>query len=214
MFLLQRELLQYESGSTREDKDTRMEGLAKLKQDLVILETMAGETAEYLQSDVLFWPLQGANLPRLTLGAYLLRRHRLFALQELLDEDERRRLSAAVQEFQAALAGSIVRVENRAIEELEVRLRQWERHLNGYAGEERSNRAYYATSVETRAIMEALLNELEAGPYQLPARLPERRDLLDSHLRSRWRSGPFIWPEAWRPAYPKAAYWWLYGVPA
>jgi hypothetical protein len=25
--------------------------------------------------------------------------------------------------------------------------------------------------------------------------------------------GPFVWPEAWQPAYPEPEFWWLYGRP-
>lgn len=191
-----------------------MDGIEKLKQDLVIIEAMASEMDEYLTSDVLFWPMERGDLPRLTLGGYLMRRHRLAALSALLDEGERNRLQAATTLYREALAGKIVRFENRAHEELAVRMRQWERFLNSNSGSEGSLAAYYATSVETRAMIASLVDELQSGPFQLPERTLEQLALFDRQLHAHWRTGEFVWPDDWRPAYPPDDYWWLYGRPA
>ncbi len=191
-----------------------MEDLERLKQDLAIVEMMAAEMEEYLRSDVLFWPMQRGDFPRLTLGGFLMRRHRLLALEDLLDEGERRRLAQAMETFQKGLAGGLVRFENRANEELEVRSRQWERFLSSRQEGEGGSAAYYAASVETRAMLAALVDELQTGPYQLPARTVEKLALLDRQLRANWRTGDFVWPAAWQPAYPPDDYWWLYGMPA
>src|SRR5688500_2426298 len=56
---------------------------ARLSEDLEVLEAMAAEMNEYLKSEVLFWPMRQGNLPRLTIGGYLMREHRLRALAEL-----------------------------------------------------------------------------------------------------------------------------------
>ncbi len=191
-----------------------MEDPDKLKQDLAIVEMMAAEMEEYLRSDVLFWPMQRGDFPRLTLGGFLMRRHRLLALENLLDVGERRRLAQAMDTYRIALAGGVVRFEDRANEELDVRLRQWERFLSSRQDGEGGSVAYYAASVETRVMLTALVDELETGPYQLPARAIDKLALLDRQLRANWREGAFIWPAAWRPAYPPDDYWWLYGLPA
>ena len=126
-----------------------MDGIEKLHRDLEVLEAMAVAMDDYLRSDVLFWPLSDGDLPRLTLGGYLMRQHRLLELRDLLDKAEQERLHAAVQEFYAALEEKIVRTERKAHEELGARLRQWQQYLreikNGVGV------AYYASAVETRA---------------------------------------------------------------
>ncbi len=190
-----------------------MDGIEKLKEDLLVLEQMAAEMDDYLRSDVLFWPMAQGNMPRLTLGGFLMRQHRLLALNNLLEPAERTRLQQALETYKDALVEKVVRFETRSHEELETRLRQWQQYLNSSLREEGSSSAYYATSVETRAQIEALISQLQMAPYKLNPRLLEQKNMLDNYLRGRFRRGDFVWPEAWQPAYPRETYWWLYGMP-
>ena len=189
------------------------DGIEKLREDLEILEEMAAEMDSYLKSDVLFWPMAKGNMPRLTLGGYLMRQHRLVELKELLSDDEKARLDAAVKQFNEALVEKIVRLEQRANQELEARLRQWGEYLNDLARESGSSTAYYATAVEPRVMIAALVNKLKLPPYRLESRIPEQIAMYDNNLRRRWQSGDFVWPEGWRAAYPEGSYWYLYGRP-
>lgn len=189
------------------------EGIEKLRQDLEILEAMAAEMDSYLKSDVLFWPMANGNMPRLTLGGYLMRQHRLLALENLLAEGEKARLETAVAQFNDALVEMIVRLEQRAHQELEARLRQWAEYLKDLARESASSSAYYATAVETRAMISALVNKLKLPPYQLNERILQQITMFDGNLRRRWHSGDFVWPVEWQSAYPQGIYWWLYGTP-
>jgi len=58
------------------------DGSERLAQDAAVMGAMAGQMAEYLDSEILFWPLGRGNMPMLTLGGYLLREHRLLALPQ------------------------------------------------------------------------------------------------------------------------------------
>jgi hypothetical protein len=189
------------------------DGIEKLREDLEILEEMAAEMDSYLKSEVLFWPMAKGNMPRLTLGGYLMRQHRLVELKALLTDDERASLDAAIEQFNKALVEKVVRLEQRANQELEARLRQWGEYLNDLARESGSSSAYYATAVEPRAMITALINKLKLPPYRLEPRIPEQVAMYDNNLRRRWQSGNFVWPEEWRPAYPEITYWYLYGKP-
>lgn len=188
-----------------------MDGSEKLERDLEIMEAMAAEMDDYLRSDVLFWPLGEGDLPRLTLGGYLMRQHRLLALRDLLDLDEQERLHEAIQEFQAALEEKIVRFEQKAHEELAARLRQWQAYLREI--KTGVGVSYYASAVETRAMLAALIAQLRVNPYELDAEIPQKVALLDRELTRYWDSGNFVWPVEWKPAYPQDEYWWLYGHP-
>jgi hypothetical protein len=97
----------------------------KLRRDLDILEAMSSGMDEYLRSQTLFGPMMELSLPRLTLGGYLMRQHRLLSLKELLNESDQNRLEAAVTSFNDALVEKVVRFEARAHHELHARLRQW-----------------------------------------------------------------------------------------
>ena len=189
------------------------DGLEKLRQDLEILTAMAAEMDSYLMSEVLFWPMKKGNMPRLTLGGYLMRQHRLVTLEGLLTEAEVAQLESAVHQFNAALVEKIVRLEQRAHQELEARLRQWGEYLKDLSRDAGSGNAYYTTAVEPRAMITALVNKLRLPPYKLDPRIAQQIVMYDNNLRRRWQSGDFIWPDTWQPAYPEKTYWWLYGRP-
>lgn len=188
------------------------EGVEKLRRDVEILAAMAGEMEAYLRSDVLFWRIMDATMPRLTLGGYLMRQHRLLALEHLLEEEGRGVMETAVIQYNQALVEKIVRLEQKIHRELEARLRQWGEYLRDLHKDKRA--ANYAAMVETRAMIEALVGQLQLPPYQLDVRVPPQIMLLDNNLRRYLRRGEFVWPVEWQPAYPESVYWWLYGEPS
>ena len=188
-----------------------MEGIAKLKQDLVVLEVMAGLMDEYLRSDVLFYPTSRADLPKVTLGGYLMRQHRLLQLRDLLDMHEQSRLHESISQYNSALEEKVVRFETKAHTELEARVRQWQEYLSEV--KRGVNIAYYESAVDTRAMLEALIAQLRVPPYELDEEIPRNLALLDRELSRVWERGDFVWPREWKPAYPRDEYWWLYGHP-
>jgi len=189
------------------------EDTGKLKRDLRILEAMAAEMDDYLRNGNLFWPLGDSSFPRLTLGGYLMREHRLDALRQRLDQPDRNRLEAAEAQFKEALVEKVVAFERRAHEEIRARLRQWNEYLKELRDPSLSAGDYYGSAVETRAMLSALQNKLESPPYQLDRRVLNELASFDRVLANYWEAGDFIWPEEWTPAYPRQPYWWLYGRP-
>jgi len=188
-----------------------MEGIEKLKRDLVVLEVMAGLIDEYLLSDVLFYPTSRTDLPKVTLGGYLMRQHRLLQLRDLLDMEEQSRLHDAISQYNGALEEKVVRFEAKAHTELDARLRQWQEYLREV--KRGVNVAYYESAVDTRAMIEALIAQMRIPPYELDEEIPRNLALLDRELSRVWERGDFIWPREWKPAYPREEYWWLYGHP-
>lgn len=187
--------------------------IQKLRRDLTILEAMASEMDDYLKSDVLFWQMMKGTLPKLTLGGYLMRQHRLLALRDLLDETEQTRLDTAVVRFNDALVEKVVRLEQKAERELGARVRQWGEYLKDLEWERNASVANYRSAVDTRAMIAALIGKMQTAPYRLNARFLNQTKMLDASLRRIWRRGEFVWPESWRPAYPEDEFWWLYGTP-
>lgn len=188
-----------------------MEAVEKLGGDLDTLEAMAAEMDEYLRSDVLFWPMRRGDLPRLTLGGYLMREHRLLQLRDLLDMSEQERLHKAINQYHEALEEKVVRFEKKAHEELAARLRQWQEYLR--EAKRGASIDYYESSVDTRGMIDALVTQLRVPPYELDDEVPQKVALLDRELRRIWEPGEFIWPQEWQAAYPRERYWWLYGHP-
>lgn len=188
-----------------------MEGTEKLQRDLDILQAMASEMDEYLKSDVLFWPMKQGDLPRLTLGGYLMRQHRLLGLRDLLTMQQQDRLHKAINQYHQALEEKVVRFEKKAHEELESRLRQWQTYIADV--KQGRGLAYYETAVEPRAMIEALVSQLRVQPYELQENIPQKVAVIDQELRRVWDPGGFVWPREWEAAYPREKHWWLYGHP-
>ncbi len=186
-------------------------GAERLARDVDVLEAMSNEMADYLDSDVLFWPMGLSNMPMLTLGGYLMREYRLQALQDQLSAEDWARVAAAVSRFNEVLANRVVRFEKKAGAELEARLRQWQEYLKEVHSDSADRAANYATAVETRAMIDELVARLTMPPYRLPDRAAEYLSTLNTVQRNRWQPGEFVWPESWESAYPAADYWWLYG---
>lgn len=184
-----------------------------MEQDLAVMEAMADEMEEYLRSDVLFWQLMRGGFPRLTLGGYLMRQYRLLALPELLDPSQAARLEQTVRRFNQALVEKVVRLETKAHHEMAARIRQWAEYLKDVAWEGSASIANYASAVETRAMMAAIVELLQTAPYHLQGNVLRQIALLDTNLRRRWQTGEFVWQPEWIPAYPAAQFWWLYGHP-
>ena len=189
------------------------EEVEKLVQDLFILGAMAAEMDEYLRSQVLFWPLSQANLPRLTVGGYLMRQHRLLTLGHLLNNEEIVRRDAAVVQFNQALDEKVVRFEERAHQECHARLRQWGEYLKELHDRNLAVADFYHSHVQTRAMIAALMAKLKRPPYEFDDRVEAQLATYDQVLKNYWIPGEFAWPNGWQPAYPKSEYWWLYGSP-
>lgn len=185
-----------------------MNGIDKLQKDVVILARFKEDLADYLASETLFYPT-GPNYPELTLGGWLMRQHRLEALRDQLGQDERNQLEQILIEGNAILRNNIVRAEAKMHDELQVRLRQWKTYLQDV--QEGESGAWYATAVEPRAMLTALINQLSNSPYQMNSDVPDRLEKVDMLAKFRWLSGDFVWSDGWDKAYPKADFWYLYG---
>lgn len=185
----------------------------KLAQDVPILSAMAAEMANYLDSDILFWPLSGSRMPRLTLGGYLMRQQRLLILKNSLTVDKQNEVDTAVFQFNQALINRLVRFEQKAQHEIEARLRQWGAYLNDLVRGTVVTRGYYATAVEPRVMITVLIDELSLAPYKLEPGIERQVTMADTRFRHQWVPGEFVWPDGWQPAYPETDYWFLYGLP-
>lgn len=185
----------------------------RLRQDLDVMEAMVAELEVYLRSDALFWQMESGNLPRLTLGGYLVRAQRLLRLRHLLSTADQNRLDKITAQFETSLQEKVVRFETKAHEELDARLRQWTAYLQDLRNDVGGMVAGYGSHVETRAMIQALIDRLQMAPYELQSRVLQQLEMLDKQLQQHWQTGAFIWPEAWQPAYPPDKFWWLYGRP-
>jgi hypothetical protein len=181
--------------------------------DLLILEEMAANMDAYLVSDAREWTIPRSNMPKLTIGGYLMRQQRLLALEDRLLDEDPERLRAAIKLFDDALIEKIVRFETRAHQELHSRIGEWVNYLRDLGSQASSEVNYYAGIVDTRVVIASLIDQLQKRPYKLEKGVLAEIHSLDENLRGRLLEHEFIWDMVWKPAYPQEKQWWLYGCP-
>jgi hypothetical protein len=186
---------------------------AAFAHDLMIMEEMVASMALYLDSDVVDWTIPHANMPRLTIGGYLMRQQRLLALKDTLSADDQVRLDEAISQFSADLRERIVRFEIRAHQELHMRIAEWIGVLRDLKRHTSTEVNYYAGIVDTRVIIKEILEKLQTAPYKLDEGVLDEVQTIDRLLKSRFTKGEFVWAPIWKAAYPPSKYWWLYGYP-
>jgi hypothetical protein len=184
-----------------------------LLHDLLILEEMAANMDAYLVSDAREWTIPRSNMPKLTIGGYLMRQHRLLVLEEKLKFTDPARLKNAIELFDQALVEKVVRFEKRAHQELHSRIGEWVNYLRDLGRRSSTEVNFYAGIVDTRVVITCLIDKLNTKPYELEAGVEKEVDHLDENLRQRLIDHEFIWDKIWQPAYPINTYWWLYGCP-
>jgi hypothetical protein len=102
----------------------------------------------------------------------------------------------------------VVAFEQKAHQEIDSRMRQWQEYLRDRDWEEsqkelKAHQKRYPTAVEARAMLHALTETLQTPPYQLDEQVPQRIEALDKRQRGQWQDGDFVWTEGMEPAYPR-----------
>lgn len=187
--------------------------IAVLAHDLMIMEEMAANMAAYLDSDAIDWTIPRANMPRLTIGGYLMRQRRLSALREKFSVEDQARLDKAIEQFNDALEERVVRFEKRAHQELHMRIAEWIGILRDLKRRAAAEENYYAGIVDTRIVIKELLDKLQTPPYELKEGIQEELMTIDRLLKNRFSEDDYVWDPIWEATYPRDDYWWLYGRP-
>jgi hypothetical protein len=174
-----------------------------LDSDLNTLGAYLADFETYLKSETVFWNV-GANLPALTPGAMIFLRHTLAARRDRMVPAQQARFAQLESLAESLFSRWPVNIEKKALREISQRLNVWANALEEPG-------ANYGQSVQNRVYLALLLPRVErqeaAGRYrtQLAA--------LDSRLRSRFQPGDFTWEADLAPAFPRDAFWFLYGKP-
>ncbi|MCP5096943.1 MAG: hypothetical protein GY943_15445 [Chloroflexi bacterium] len=180
-----------------------------LRRDLHILETMVDALPGYLLSDLSKWSLK-SDMPPLTIGGCLMRFSRLGILRSQLDPLDQAHYDMVQNQYEQFLKEKVVRFEQRAHQEMHIRLGEWANCLR----ELPSDIDVYRNKVDIRVVIDVTMVALQKRPYQLESQIAEEINVLDRHLNGRWQPGHFLWNPVWQAAYPEEKYWWLYGMPA
>jgi hypothetical protein len=187
-----------------------------LERDLLVVEAMASDLKDYLTSKVLYWPLRprhraGLPLPPGTLGGVFLRIHRLRALIDLLDGEQRVRFQEAAAQFEETLGHYPEQAGDKMLREVKSRLDNWSRYLEEVGAMPQRYEAEYPTQAEGRTVIALLADALdEIGKRRTFDQQIER---TDANLRLILEAHPFIWHDSLAKAFPEDRFWWLYGWP-
>ncbi len=190
------------------------------ERDLLILRAMAEAFDAYLIEDELFWPISGrirGGMPRLTIGGYLLRTHRLTALRRSLTAAQQATLDDVLAVFEAGRAAWTVHFYGKLEREWDMRLRLLGEFLRDCDQNNQLNCfENWPPEAENRTIAHHLL---AAWRDHTPALSKPNADLrrVDTGLRrylAAGESGAFLWPAGLEAAYPRQEFWWLWVVPA
>ncbi|MBN1120764.1 MAG: hypothetical protein JXJ17_06770 [Anaerolineae bacterium] len=184
--------------------------------DLLVVEALASDLKAYLTSKTLYWPLRPLRraslpLPPGTLGGVFLRLHRLRALVDLLDGEQRVRFQESAAQIEETLGRYPDLAAEKMLREVKGRMDGWGRYLEEVTAMPQRYESEYPTQVEGRTVIALLMDTLDETS--------ERRafavqiDRADAHLRLILDRHPFIWHESLAGAFPEDRFWWLYGWP-
>lgn len=183
-----------------------------VENDLEFLRASAPVLEEYLLSDVLYFPLTGehgrqltGDSTRLTPGNLLLSQKRVQAAGisqapdsgvEVLDQITRTR------------SRWFSRWKLKVAREIPNRLGLWTNYLNDLGEEPAGRVGDFRYNVRLRVILDLLLHESDD---QLVAE-KSAIQALDTRLKAKGTSGPFVWDSRLENGFPRDPYWYLYWI--
>lgn len=183
-----------------------------LERELQIAEAITSELKPYLLSDVLYMELPRRGFlsqpfPKGTLGGLLFRLHMLDVLAKSVSPDQWQRVAQTRESADQLLRQWAVQTEQKAVREINARLRTWENFIEEAEEDPPRHNVEYASQVENRVIIEHLRGLAEQA---LDSTLREHIATVDRRLDRISTSGDFVWNDDLRPAFPSEHYDWLY----
>ncbi|MEO8611013.1 MAG: hypothetical protein ABI690_24160 [Chloroflexota bacterium] len=180
-----------------------------VERDLKELQTMAAALVPYVYEDELYGRV-GMNMPSLTVGAVLLRLHRLRALASRLTPEQLSILEQAEAEMQTVRREWTSHFEKKLTREAEARMRDILTYLREAKESPRTGDNGYLLEAVRRTIVQELL---DAMPDDARKSEIVKAAEVDSGLRRSVFDSDFIWTKDLEPVYPAETYWWLYKRP-
>jgi hypothetical protein len=188
-----------------------------IDQDLSEAKTLADNLIPYVYGSEMYGTVGGmfgsGSAPRLTIGALLQRLHRLHALEDQLSDSQKQTLSQIDEKNAAAYKEWTIHYNDKLAQEGISRLKVIEKFFEECDDNPRNCAANYPAEANRRTIVEEILKTLQAHNAS-NSDLTNKARQIDSKLR-RYAppSDQFLLASALQPAYPRAAYWWLYALP-
>lgn len=180
-----------------------------IERDLKEAQAMASALVPYVYEDELYGRV-GMNLPSLTIGAILLRLHRLRALQSKLSPEQMdilQNIESQVHSVSQEWGGHF---QKKLVREADTRLRD----LMTYTREAKESPRTAANAYMPEALRRTMIADiLEAMTASERDGLQSKTRQLDGELRRYLEDSDFVWSKELEPVYPAETYWWLYKRP-
>jgi hypothetical protein len=192
------------------------EATYNIDRDLDEAKAIAEHLVPYVYEDQLYGSISGmfgsGNAPSLTIGALLLRLHRLHALESQLNADQKAKLSAIDAQNESARREWTIHYNDKLVQEGNSRLKMIERYFSDCDDDPRTCANNYIPEASRRTIVEDIANALQSSGAP-NADLVNAAHRIDARLRRYAQPSDFVWAAALQAAYPKDEYWWLYARP-
>ncbi len=188
-----------------------------IDRDLAEAKSMADHLIPYVYGDQLYGSIGGmfssGATPSLTIGALLMRLHRLRALEAKLTAEQKAKLTEIEARNEAVRSEWSVHYNEKMISEANSRLHMIETFFAECEEDPRSCYSNYQPEAMRRTIVQDIDNELHR--LNLPdAHLAMVLRRIDGQLHRFAAKSDFIWAAELQPAYPPDKYWWLYACPS
>lgn len=188
-----------------------------LEKDLNEASKMAAGLEEYVRQDELYGNIGGgffggSNMPKLTVGALLMRLRRLDALREQMTQDQQAKLDEAKAALAHVRKEWNLHYEEKVTREAKSRLDAMQSFFRECAESKSLCASIYKPEIMRRTIVQELLREMTAQNIQSKD-VDERVKDVDGKLRGHIVKTDFQWSSELTTIYPRDEFWWLYGQP-
>jgi hypothetical protein len=180
-----------------------------IERDLKEAQAMAEALVPYVYEDELYGRV-GMNMPSLTVGAVLLRLHRLRELSNRLSPDQLSTLQNIEHQVQTVRHEWGNHFEKKLSREAEARLRDIMTYVKEAKEAPRNAANSYMPEALRRTIVQDILEAMSVSDRET---IGTRVRQVDGDIRRYLQDADFIWSADLRPAYPIETYWWLYKRP-
>ncbi len=187
-----------------------------IDRDLAEAKSMADHLIPYVYGDQLYGSIGGmfstGATPSLTIGALLMRLHRLRAIDAALTAEQKAKLTEIEARNEAVRSEWSVHYTEKMISEATSRLHMIETFFADCAEDPRSCYSNYQPEAMRRTIVQDIDHELRRLNLS-DAHLEMMMRRIDGQLRHVTAKDDFIWAAELQSAYPADVYWWLYARP-
>ena len=187
-----------------------------IERDLTEAKALADHLVPYVYEDQLYGSIGGmfgsGSMPSLTIGALLLRLHRLHALEGQLSDAQKTELASIDGQNESARKEWSVHYDGKLVQEATSRLKMMDRYFADCIEDPRSCATNYPPEALRRTVVAAIVKALAHDPAASGA-LGSTVSKIDSKLHRFAQPSDFLWASALEAAYPQSEYWWLYARP-